>query len=722
MSSELKLRRGSSAAHAVFIGANAEATVNTDEKRLVLHDGVKPGGFPVPRLEEIAVTPETFFAVGDGIADDSISLQQALNTGRHVRADRVYRTTVPITMSTSGQKLYGFGTVALDQVDPALAGSAPQAAVISAAGLSDIVVEGLTILANSSNRGVGVLFTSCTHAKAQNLKISRHGGAGVKLNSCIKSSVLSNTFAVAANNSVFGVPTSSDIMLENTNSNCLVGLNICHSGGGYGIQVRTNATGDHNDYHQISGNTIDGYNSYGIMLYRDGPYVAGDDQSVFGCMISNNVVRNISGARPLEPGSTSYPQGAGIYIQGAESTIVDGNQLEYTNTATNNDFLAPGAIGLVSVGSATVTNNKMSYGRYGLHINDSLRTGNYGGAFLVQGNSAKHMAVDGLQSIKRPFIKITNNLFAFNGRFGINIAAGSTPVAVPCVDVSQNTVIGNASTQILLTYVISPRCAGNIIDGRQESTAKAMANISGGGVVSYTVTDGGSFGTPGATAPQVVIVGAVGSGATATAVLAGGVVSSITPGAVGTGYTVAPEVLLVGGMGAGGLHGISCGTGCSDPMLDGNIVSYVQTRGLEISASTTGNLARVINNITRFCGTGIYADVASEMSGNRGANNTSDYGGIFSLVRVLADSATPSVKNGDLFTTNGVTSTTIADLIDGYLGQTVTLRAAAAITIQHGSSVIRLAGSVNFTMTSGSTLTLRKFSAATWDEVSRMIR
>jgi hypothetical protein len=47
MSSQLKLRRGSSVANAGFIGAQGEVTYNTDTNELVTHDGVTVGGFPI---------------------------------------------------------------------------------------------------------------------------------------------------------------------------------------------------------------------------------------------------------------------------------------------------------------------------------------------------------------------------------------------------------------------------------------------------------------------------------------------------------------------------------------------------------------------------------------------------------------------------------------------------------------------------------------------------
>lgn len=44
MSNELKLRRGTAAAHSSFIGAPGEITVKTDTNEIVVHDGVTPGG------------------------------------------------------------------------------------------------------------------------------------------------------------------------------------------------------------------------------------------------------------------------------------------------------------------------------------------------------------------------------------------------------------------------------------------------------------------------------------------------------------------------------------------------------------------------------------------------------------------------------------------------------------------------------------------------------
>lgn len=50
MAKILQLRRGTTAEHSTFTGADGELTVNTTLKLLVLHDGSTVGGFQIPKL------------------------------------------------------------------------------------------------------------------------------------------------------------------------------------------------------------------------------------------------------------------------------------------------------------------------------------------------------------------------------------------------------------------------------------------------------------------------------------------------------------------------------------------------------------------------------------------------------------------------------------------------------------------------------------------------
>ena len=93
MSSELKLRRGTAAAHASFTGAQGEITIKTDTNEIVVHDGVTPGGWTgggyLPagtgavartvqgKLREF-VTAADFGIRGDG-TDETAKVQAALD-------------------------------------------------------------------------------------------------------------------------------------------------------------------------------------------------------------------------------------------------------------------------------------------------------------------------------------------------------------------------------------------------------------------------------------------------------------------------------------------------------------------------------------------------------------------------------------------------------------------------------------------------------------------
>jgi hypothetical protein len=44
MTTQVQFRRGTTAQHQTFIGAEGEITVDTDKKTAVVHDGIQPGG------------------------------------------------------------------------------------------------------------------------------------------------------------------------------------------------------------------------------------------------------------------------------------------------------------------------------------------------------------------------------------------------------------------------------------------------------------------------------------------------------------------------------------------------------------------------------------------------------------------------------------------------------------------------------------------------------
>jgi hypothetical protein len=67
MSKQVQLRRGTTAEHAAFTGANGEATVDTDKNVLVVHDAVTPGGHPLASAASLAAVDSRLMDAEDYI-------------------------------------------------------------------------------------------------------------------------------------------------------------------------------------------------------------------------------------------------------------------------------------------------------------------------------------------------------------------------------------------------------------------------------------------------------------------------------------------------------------------------------------------------------------------------------------------------------------------------------------------------------------------------------
>lgn len=89
MPKQVRLRRGTTAHHTTFVGADGEVTFDTTKKVLVLHDGVTPGGKPLegflvldpgsPMLQQVINTC-VVIAGGDGDSDSlRVNLRSQFN-------------------------------------------------------------------------------------------------------------------------------------------------------------------------------------------------------------------------------------------------------------------------------------------------------------------------------------------------------------------------------------------------------------------------------------------------------------------------------------------------------------------------------------------------------------------------------------------------------------------------------------------------------------------
>lgn len=83
----------------------------------------------------------------------------------------------------------------------------------------------------------------------------------------------------------------------------------------------------------------------------------------------------------------------------------------------------------------------------------------------------------------------------------------------------------------------------------------------------------------------------------------------------------------------------------------------------------------------------------------------------------LANSATPSVQDGGLFTNGNTTAITNFSL--GVLTQKITIRAGASFKVTSVPGTINLQGAADFNMVSGNILVLQQILTGQWDEISR---
>lgn len=417
---------------------------------------------PQDKMRDV-VSAKDFLPVGtswSGAADVTIAIQKALNTGKHVFVpDGGGLISATLQMTANGQRIYGPGVLT---ATAALAASA----VILASGLSNVAVDGLTIAAGNTYQATGVQFIGVTGGRVTNTKISAHG-TGIALTGCLKCVVSFNDFNSAAINTKFGQSSSSDIALINgSNDSIVITGNTCHSSGGYAVQLRADAGGYVTNC-VVSNNVIDGYNSYGIMLYRNaGNTAAVATMGITGCVIEGNTVKNVSGGRPNTPSGSDYIFGSGIYIQGAENFVCSRNNLSACNSATTQESLAPGAIGIGNSGVGIVSENMIGgTSWYGIYINDAVGLGAQAGALLLRGNNVATSGKDGLKSVAKINLNVNGNSFFGATGNGMTFSWGATTTWLEKLSVNGNMVGGVSGTGISIKNASNATVAHNNVSG-----------------------------------------------------------------------------------------------------------------------------------------------------------------------------------------------------------------------------------------------------------------
>jgi len=384
------------------------------------------------------VSVKDFGAVGDNVTDDTVAIQAAINTGLpvYVPAGR-YKVSAKLNMTTGNQSFYGSGNLSIIE---AVAGTYSVIGITNTYGvtISNLLINAAGSYTNISN-GAGIQIVGSQTCKVQNVTLTNYGFAGVLIQNSYSCDIGNCMFLYAAG---YGTATTlaSDIAVNYYGGDHIIHDNICNGQGGYGITVQTitqGGTPDYLRYIKIVSNTVSSHNTYGIMLYAMTP------QTVVGCLVENNSIRDISGSRP-DPTVGQKVYGAGIYLQGDDQTVCANNYIANCNTSTDYDLLAPGAIGSTTGGYKIISNNIIDgTAWFGITVRDPNTAGPTGQQLIIEANILRncgtHNSESAIQIKELANVSVIGNRI-YNQATGTAINQTSATVARSGIIVSNNEI------------------------------------------------------------------------------------------------------------------------------------------------------------------------------------------------------------------------------------------------------------------------------------------
>jgi len=344
------------------------------------------------RLQE-RVSVLDFGALGDGVTDDTDAIQNAINSGAAAvyfpGTDAFYKTTDVVNASVQGQRLFGDGELSLVKNTAAVATDITTINVTA----DYIVIDGLHVSTGADTdasllQGVGILINA-DNCKIQNNYVTDFESAGILIyngntNIIVGNHIFNSKGSLAASTDFIDEGVAIGVQYNGTGN--VISENVIDSVG-WGVIVQTIDVGNLAFNNIISNNRIRSCSIYGIMAYRN------DETkgvlSLTGTVISNNNIQTVTGAAGIlaNPAGQQFVFGAGIYIQGAEHTIVVGNKVNDTNSNTEFEQLAPGGIGITNCSSVIVEGNFIRNAEWdGIHVNEPNDLGIDDGEVKIIGN------------------------------------------------------------------------------------------------------------------------------------------------------------------------------------------------------------------------------------------------------------------------------------------------------------------------------------------------
>ena len=421
-------------------------------------------------FRDLALSVGRFFASGRvaGTTDDTAAIQAALNSGKDVYFPEwlsPFRLTAQVTAGADYQRIFGTGEAQIIQETANTNGIA----VLSRTG---VIVEGLKVQACGSTsaiaNGNGIYVNASTGCHIKNNLVTNHRGDGICIYDSSDNFVYFNRFASSATPDLSSTSSADIDIVYNSARNEVFG-NIINSGQASGIKVQAITSGDNADDNVITGNIVRNAKAYGIIAYRVDSVAS---ISVERTIITGNIVNGVSGTIQNAGAGLVYSFGAGIYAQGAEGTVINGNAVSNTHSGAAtiapdafSELLAPGAIGATNATRYTISDNVIdTCGMYGIYCGDPNTFGDTKGFAIVSGNAITRTAKSGIKVVNRGRIKIdANTVDGVTSGSGVHIA--NTLTQRPGISVTNNSIIDVPSTAILIQFASNPKVKGNDTDG-----------------------------------------------------------------------------------------------------------------------------------------------------------------------------------------------------------------------------------------------------------------
>lgn len=213
--------------------------------------------------------------------------------------------------------------------------------LLDCSGSSNVVIRGpgklqMTVAGVTANLGI-VNLDGSTNCVVEGVEMAGNLWAGVRMRNAVNCHAVRNYI----HDSLGSVQDAAGVTLYDSCQFCSAEGNRLLNTGWHGVLVQDSTGAAVMNGNRVVNNQIDGATAYGVACYEVG---AGESDT----LIAGNRIQNVTGANPGGSG------GSGVYVQNTGGVVVSGNRIRNVCTATANNTLAPGGIGVINI-AATLT-------------------------------------------------------------------------------------------------------------------------------------------------------------------------------------------------------------------------------------------------------------------------------------------------------------------------------------------------------------------------------